>query len=218
MVSMKTIDTDNTTTSAISSSEDPTSQAQKVEAHIGHKLDMGATLTHSGTDQELDSNRQWTSEKETLWSLLYFNLLLIIYNAVFVLYSILLIMEAQYTSMVLFLQLSGLLHFFIMSNFTLRYYRLARAMRIFFTSDYRKQLKLLQPRSIRCHNTTVFIVLISLYVFAIASSITLIIGCIDIIKGEHHYPRQQEKIERGQSYIKAALVFSVIINTVLAAI
>ena len=68
-------------------------------------------------------------------SIIYFNALIILYNAVLVTYAILLIRTVEISGLVLFLELIGFIHFIIMTNFTLRYYQLSRAMRIYFTSD-----------------------------------------------------------------------------------
>lgn len=97
------------------------------------------------TDEE---NRGWNTEKKAILNMAYFNSLLLVYNALFIIYSSL-ALDQDKDDLTFFLPALIIFQTFIMTNFTLRYFKLARVMYIFFNSDIMKTLKASTPQAIQ---------------------------------------------------------------------
>ena len=68
-------------------------------------------------------------------SLVYFNAMLILYNVLFMMYACMCFKVEYFNYLIAFLPLLDLVQVFIMMNFTIRYYKLARIINFFFNSD-----------------------------------------------------------------------------------
>ena len=145
-------------------------------------------------------------------------MLIIFYNVVLVTYAILLIRTIELKGLVLFLEIVGFLHFCIMTNFTLRYYQLSRAMRIYFTSDYQKQLELLQPKSMRYNRTVVTVTIAILYLLASSSSVVRLTGDICLIKYTAQVPVDPKEIDRCQKFIRVGYCEEIIMWSIVFAV
>lgn len=103
-----------------------------------------ASLAKESQSQEMPSEtreQNWEAEKFTIYSLIYFNVLLIVYNLMFLTYASLTVdSRHQFKTMIVFLPIIQMIQVFINTNFTIRYQNLARIMHIFFSSDLESQL------------------------------------------------------------------------------
>ena len=68
-------------------------------------------------------------------SLLIFNTMLILYNLLFLMYACMCMKSELFYYLIAFLPILDLLQVFIMINFTIRYYKLARIINFYFNSD-----------------------------------------------------------------------------------
>ena len=85
---------------------------------------------------ELTEEWAWERERKTLYNLIHFNSLLILYNFLFVIYSAMNMNSDKYEVLITFLPIIVFVQTSILTSFTLRYYQVARVMCMFFGSDY----------------------------------------------------------------------------------
>ena len=78
---------------------------------------------------------QWKIQRSTVRGLVIFNAGLLVYNAVFFTYACMMWNSDKYPYLICFNSVLSMLQILILFNFTLRYYRIARAICIYFTSD-----------------------------------------------------------------------------------
>ena len=85
---------------------------------------------------------KWFEEKSFIWRLIYFVCLILFYNLTILVYSSLLYKYGDDSDhLAAVIPVLACFQVFICINFTFRYYRIARAMRIFFTSDLQNHFK-----------------------------------------------------------------------------
>jgi len=78
---------------------------------------------------------QWKIQRSTVRGLVYFNVGLLTYNAVLFIYACMMWDSDNYPYLICFNPILSMLQILILYNFTLRYYRIATAICIYFTSD-----------------------------------------------------------------------------------
>ena len=113
-------------------------------------------------------------------SLLYFNGLLLFYNACFIVYSTFSFNFDAHPDGLLFLSFISCLQIFILTNFSVHYYRLARIMHIFFNKDIAKQLKATTKKGVRRNRIALWTFIVVTYSLAIIGLTFRVIGQICI--------------------------------------
>ena len=87
-------------------------------------------------------------ERKTICNLIYFNGLLIVYNFLFLLFSVL-DLSTDSKVLELFIPVICLVETFILTSFTLRYFKIARVMKTIFSDDFEAQVKATKPKAIK---------------------------------------------------------------------
>ena len=124
------------------------------------------------TDEE---NRGWNTEKKAILNMAYFNFLLLVYNALFIIYSSI-ALDQENDDLMFFLPALIMFQTLIMTNFTLRYFKLARVMYIFFNSDIMKTLKASTPQAIQRNKRIIWAIEGMIYIITISSTACAIYG------------------------------------------
>ena len=97
-----------------------------------------------------EEERQWKTEHRSILSLLYFNSLILAYNIILLVYaSIDMARFESEDSLIVYQPVLTLFQILMIFNFTLRYYKLARIMHIYFNTSTNTQLKHSTPQAIR---------------------------------------------------------------------
>ena len=111
-------------------------------ARIEHKkIDIArsaSVVVHS------EDTEQWKIEQQQISSLIHFNLLLIAFNLVLLVYAMLDTFENKFPYLICCMPVLNFLFTMIMTNFTLRYFRLARTLKMLFSPQLNAQVKAMQ--------------------------------------------------------------------------
>lgn len=108
--------------------------------------------------------------------MVYLNLLLIIYNILFVLYASMAYHMNERSYLITFLPVLYFFQTLYLTNFTLRYYSLARVMSIYFTNDVLMAMRKGSPGAIKTNKRVILGLEIAIYLVTAASSFCFIVG------------------------------------------
>ena len=162
-------------------------------------------MIQNETETNTDEMKQWSSERTAVYSLIYFNSLLLVYNLLFLIYAIMGYHMDERSYLITFLPVLVFFQILMMTNFTLRYYQLARVMHIFFNHNITKTLEASTPEAMRRNKRIVRVIEIMIYLLALSSASCGIFGdiCISDAYGTGKRSRDPDEIEYCKRFVLA---------------
>ena len=93
------------------------------------------------TSTDNGERKQYNSEQTAIYSLFYFNSILLLYNILFFVYAAMAYHMDERNYLITFLSALAFLQTLFLTNFTMRYYELAYVIEIYFSHDFEMALK-----------------------------------------------------------------------------